>query len=104
MRREKHLTGESIAEVFFLTGGEASGEAMVIEQVAQFMESRKPATLYMQLFAIEYEDEVLVVDDSADALETCRGLCADDFDAMGFEYILDVADGIEAQLPVLADS
>ena len=103
MRRKEHLAGESIAEVFFLTSGEASGKAVIKEQMAQFVESRKPATLYMLLSAIEHEDEMMVVAYSADTFETGRGLCADDFDAMRFEDILDVTDGIEAQLPVMAD-
>ena len=76
---------------------------MIIEQVPQLVKSREPTTLYMILTTIEHKDEVLAVDNATDTFETVWGLCTDDFDAMRFEDILDITDGIETQLPVLAD-
>ena len=67
------------------------------------MKSRETATLYMILTTVEHQDEVLTVDNSADAFEAVWGFCTDNFDAMRLEDILYVADGIEAQLPFLAD-
>ena len=103
LRRDQHLTSEGVAEVLTFPDGKIWRETVVEQEVAEFMERSETSALYMLLLAIEHHDEVIVVDDSAHAFESLGRFGADDLDAVGFENILDVSDGIEAELPVFAD-